>query len=110
MSLLDGGPDEVLIYPEVESTDADGNPIRVPALVPVAVRGRVQPVTSEDVIAAGQQTTTRYRFITRDAPLGAWALVTWDGRDWDLEGEPLWSRGSKRTRHVTAILRARGRS
>ncbi|OLT27792.1 hypothetical protein BJF83_17320 [Nocardiopsis sp. CNR-923] len=108
MSLLDWGPEEVDVYPQVDGTDPDGNPVRGPSDTPTKVYARVQPVTSTDVIAAGQQTTTRYRMITRDAPVGAWARVVWDGRDWDVEGEPLWRNGSSRTRHVTAILRARG--
>jgi hypothetical protein len=108
VSLLDGGPDEVLIYPEVVATDERGNEVRRPAETPVSVQGRVQPVSASEVAVAGQQVATTYRFITRDAPLGAWALVVWDGREWDLAGEPLWSRGSPRTRHVTALLQARG--
>lgn len=108
MSLLDTGNETVLVWPQVETTDPDGNPVRVPADAPVTVRGRVQPVSSADVIAAGQQTSTRYRFSSRTAPLGAWARVHWDGRDWDVDGEPLTSNGSRRTRHVVAILRARG--
>lgn len=108
MSLLDTGPQTADIYPEVETTDERGNPIRVPAEVPVAVRCRIQPVSSEDVIAAGQQTTTRYRLSTRDAPLGAWALVVTQGREWDVEGEPRRYRGSAQTRHVVATLVARG--
>ncbi|WP_181448642.1 phage head completion protein [Nonomuraea aridisoli] len=108
MSLLDGGPDEVLIYPEVVTLDERGNEVRVPAETPVPARGRVQPVASSEAAVAGQQVTTTYRFITRNAPLGAWARVVWDGREWDLAGEPQWSRGSLRTRHVTALLQARG--
>jgi hypothetical protein len=108
VSLLDDGPDEVLIYPEVVVVDERGNEVRRPAETPVPARGRVQPVSASEAAVAGQQVTTTYRFITRTAPLGAWARVEWDGREWDLAGEPLWSRGSPRTRHVTALLQARG--
>lgn len=107
MSLLDHGPDEVDIYPQVETTDDRGNVIHVPAAEPVTVRCRVQPVSSADVAVAGEQVTTVYRLITRDAPLGPWARVEWNGREWDLAGEPLRSNGSPTTRHVTALLRAR---
>lgn len=108
MSLLDTGNETALVWPEVDDTDPDGNPIKVPAADPVPVQCRVQPVSSDDVVAAGQQTVARYRLITRSAPLGPWARVRWSDRDWDIDGEPLWSNGSKRTRHVAAILKARG--
>jgi len=108
VSLLDTGNETVQVWPEVSSTDSDGNPIKGPAADPVEIQARVQPVSSTDVIAAGQQTVARYRLITRDAPLGPWVRVRWRGRDWDIDGEPLWSNGSPRTRHVQAILQARG--
>lgn len=108
MSLLDRGTETALIWPQATTTDRDGNPIHVPAAEPVQVRCRVQPVSSRDVIAAGQQTTARYRMSARNAPLGPWARVRWRDRDWDVEGEPMYQRGSRRTRHVVAILRARG--
>ncbi|SDI41056.1 Phage head-tail joining protein [Sinosporangium album] len=108
MSLLDDGPDEVLIYPETTTTDDRGNEVRGPSAVPVALRCRVQPVTSDEAAVAGQQVATTYRLITRSAPLGAWARVVWDGREWDVVGEPQKSNGSPRTRHITALLRARG--
>ena len=107
MSLLDRGNETADVYPEVETTDADGNIIRVPADTPVTITCRIQPVSSAEAAFHGQQTTTVYRLIARDAPLGAWALVHARGRDWDLSGEPQWSNGSPRTRHVTALLRAR---
>lgn len=108
MSLLDHGTETLLVWPETVTTDGDGNPVRVPAEEPVTVTGRVNPVSSDDAIVAGQQVTTTYRVITRDAPLGPWARVRWRGRDWDVVGEPQWFRGSPRTRHVVAYLRARG--
>lgn len=108
MSLLDRGTETALIWPQTTTTDRDGNPIHVPAAEPVQVRCRVQPVSSRDVIAAGQQTATRYRMSARNAPLGPWARVRWRDRDWDVDGAPMYQRGSRRTRHVVAILRARG--
>lgn len=107
MSLLDHGPDVVDIWPQVESVDDRGNVVQLPAPAPVRVHARVQPVSSDDLAVAGQQVTTVYRLITRDAPLGPWARVEWAGRQWDVAGEPLRSAGSPATRHVTALLRAR---
>lgn len=108
VSLLDRGNEVADIYPEVETTDADGNVIKIPANEPVTITCRIQPVSSAEAAVLGQHTTTVYRLIARDAPLGAWARVHARGQDWDLAGEPLWSNGSPRTRHVTALLRARG--
>jgi len=108
VSLLDRGTETVLVWPQTTTTDPDGNPIHGIADAPVTVRCRVQPVSSRDVIAAGQQTQARYRLSARDAPLGPWARVYWRGRDWDVDGEPMYQRGSRRTRHVVAVLRARG--
>lgn len=107
MSLLDRGNEEITVYPEVETTDERDNDVRVPSPDGVVVRCRVQPIRSDDVAVAGQQVTTVYKIIARDAPLGAWALVNWQGRDWDLIGEPLWSNGSPATRHVTVLITAR---
>ncbi|MBO0830326.1 MAG: hypothetical protein J2P24_21335 [Streptosporangiales bacterium] len=107
MSLLDTGNEPADVYPETVTTDADGNTIRVPATDPVRIMCRIQPLTSTEAAVTGQDTATTYRLIARDAPLGAWSRVVARGRDWDVQGEPLWSRGSPRTRHVTAILRAR---
>lgn len=108
MSLLDSGNETADVYPQVTTTDDDGNVITVPSDTPVTIICRIQPLTSAEAAVTGQMTTTTYRLIARDAPLGAWAKVTARGRDWDLQGEPQWSRGSRRTRHVSAILQARG--
>lgn len=108
MSLLDEATDVVLVYGETDSEDGDGNPTRVPASSPTTVRGRVQPANAEETTQRGFGVGTYYRFIGRTFPDGAWSRVEWDGRDWDVEGEPLWSRGSEATRHVTVMLKARG--
>jgi hypothetical protein len=108
VSLLDNPTDVLNVYVEVESTDADGNVVQVPGGEPVEVFGRVQPVRADEAVAEGQKTVTVYRFKGRSWPSGAFARISWDGRDWDVDGEPLWSRGSVVTRHVTVLLKARG--
>lgn len=108
MSLLDDGPDQAIVYPQVAGVDDQGNPVMVPDSVGVLVHCRIAPFNSTDVVTAGQATDTVYKLVARKAPLGAWALVKWDGRDWDLLGEPLWYRGSPRTAHVTALIRSGG--
>jgi hypothetical protein len=107
VSLLDDGADTLLVFGEVAGVDGDGNPIRVPSERPRRVHGRVQPATAEETQDKGYAVGTYYRFIGRCFPDGAWSRVQWCGRDWDVEGEPLTSRGSEATRHVTVMLKAR---
>lgn len=107
MSLLDNGPDLILVYPEVDGTDGYNTPVRVPSDTPVEVQGRVQPVSVSETEATGQSVATVYRFIGRTFPAGAFARVEWDGRQWDLLGEPQRHSGSPVTRHVTVLLKAR---
>jgi hypothetical protein len=107
VSLLDDGPDTLLVYAETTGDDGDGNPIRVPDTHPRRIQGRVQPASAEETQDKGYAAGTYYRFITRCFPAGAWSRVQWCGRDWDVEGEPLTSGGSEATRHVTVMLKAR---
>lgn len=106
MSLVDG-PDEVAVYPEVLGVDSDGNRVRVPGDSPVAVRGRMTPLSAAESQALGQEVTTTYKFLCREFPAGAWARVTWGGRDWDVQGEPQPVAQSWVTAHFRVILRAR---
>ena len=109
MSLLDDGRDTVVLYPEIDSTDVLGNPgKRIPDMDSgVTLSGRVQPISATESESDGQQVVTRYRFIARSFPAGAWSRALWDGRYWDVEGEPFRRNGSDATRHSTIFLRAR---
>ncbi|MYT30471.1 hypothetical protein [Streptomyces sp. MspMP-M5] len=104
MSLLDRGPEEVVIYP-AGPVLPDGT--RGPEGAPVTVRCRVQPVTSTDYPESGYLVTTTYRVIARALPAGPWSRVVWRGQTWTVVGEPARHRGSPRTRHDTAIIRRR---
>ncbi|GAU66663.1 hypothetical protein SSP35_03_03110 [Streptomyces sp. NBRC 110611] len=107
MSLLDRGNETVTIYPQEQTTDDRGNVVWRPSAIPVVVRCRIQPEDPDEPTVAGQATTTTYRVIARDAPLGPWARVEWDGRTWDVVGEPRRYNGSSATRHIDALIRAR---
>jgi hypothetical protein len=107
VSLLDGGPDTLLVTPEIEVIDARRNLVRIPGPDTVAVPGRLQPLASDETATEGQQVSTLYRFICRDFPAGPWSGITGAGRDWDVVGEPARHNGSERTRHVTVTLRGR---
>lgn len=108
MSLLDTGPDEVQVYPEVKSSDSYGNTVWRASTTPVTVFGRVQPSTSTESAELGQVVGETVRFVSREFPAGPFARVEWDGRSWDVFGAPRRHRGSMRTEHCTTYLRARG--
>lgn len=110
MSLLDRGAETLDVYPEVTTTDDLGNVIVGPAETPVRITASVQPVTSDELAAAGQDLVTTYRLIARTAPVGAWARIRWvnaGGSWWDVIGKPRRYGMSPRTAHIDAILRER---
>jgi hypothetical protein len=88
VSALDAPPHVVQVWLEVDGTDAEGNPARVPASSPVNVRCSVHYLTTQESAEVGQTTTTRARIYARRFPAGAYARVQWDGRTWDVDGEP----------------------
>ena len=108
MSLLDDGPDLITIYPSQWAADADGNHAWRPNSVGVAVRARVQPVRSTEQAATGQHVVTQVRVIARHIPAGPWDHVDYDGRTWDILGEPEQRGDSPTTTHTTLVLQARG--
>lgn len=108
MSLLCRAPQTVLAHPEEDFTDDDGNPAKRPAVTAVAVRAFVQPVSAVESAALGQQATTIYRVIATDWPTGAFGSVEWDGRTWDVLGEPQRRTDSAGTRHASLLIRSRG--
>jgi hypothetical protein len=110
MSLLDRGEQVLDIYPETTTTDDLGNVVVAPAPEPVRITASVQPVTSDELSAVGQDLLTTYRLIARTAPVGAWARIRWvsdGGTWWDVIGRPRKYGMSPRTAHIDAILRER---
>lgn len=110
MSILDRGTDDVLVYPMVKILDPDGNEVWQPAEEPVTVRASLQPVTSADALVSGQQVDTVYRVRPvrgTDIPFGAWDRVEWDGRTWDVMGDPTRRNASPRTRRTVFHIRTR---
>jgi len=104
--LIDSGPDRVEFYPEIETTDEYGTPIRVPSDVPVEFTVHVQRSTAEEAEALGQQALSTWRFSTsRDLPPGPWAGLTVNGRPAEVVGEPQPQGRSPRTRHTLVRLR-----
>lgn len=111
MSLLDWGNEVVDVFPEKTGTDEYGNTLLVPGDpetdMPVPLAARVQPSTAEENAALGLALSTSYRVVSRDFPGGALAVLRWDGRLWDVIGEPKRYNGSPQTRHVTTFIKAR---
>lgn len=107
MSMLDNGPDAVVVHVEAETTDDYGNRIMAPAASSVTVRGRWQPSSAEESADLGQQANTVYRFLCRDFPGGPYASVEYDNATWDVIAQPRVHRGSAATRHVTVYLKER---
>lgn len=108
MSLLDDGPDLITIYLSIWAADGDGNYAWRTGTVGVTARARVQPVSSTELAVNGQQVATVARVIARNVPAGPWDRIDYDGRTWDLLGEPERRRDSPTTTHVTALIHARG--
>jgi hypothetical protein len=108
VSLLDGGPHEVLIWPMVWTEDVDGygTPGYKPADEPVAVQGSVQPISSEERVEFGLGVATAVKLITRSAPAGPWSKARYRDRDWSVVGEPARYDHSPTTAHVDVILSA----
>ncbi|MFE3769933.1 MULTISPECIES: hypothetical protein [unclassified Streptomyces] len=104
MSLLDDGPEEIVIYPAGPALP-DGT--RGPEGDPVTVRCRVQPLASTEYPEGGYLVTTTYRVIARALPTGPWSRIVWRDQTWTIAGDPAHRRGSRRTQHDTAIIRRR---
>lgn len=98
---------EATLFVEVASTDADGNVVRVASPTGARLVCQIQPVSSEELSQLGQVTATVYRLMARSIPAGAWAQVEWQGRRWDVVGEPKRVTDSPATTHDTLLIRAR---
>jgi hypothetical protein len=112
VSLLDEGNELVVIYPMVETTDPEENSVWRAGDVGVPVMGSVQPIGNDTSTEGGtsQVVDTTYRFRPNrgeTVPIGAWARVEWDGRTWDLVGDPGRHNGSDATAHRTYRIKAR---
>jgi hypothetical protein len=107
VSLLGSGQ-TVLAFPDVIGADADGNPgQRRPGTESVPVVGRWQYEAPAEDTSEGQQVITRAKFLARNWPTGFAGRVTYDGREWDVIGEPTRSGLSPATRHTVVRLVAR---
>lgn len=109
--LLDHGPHTIKVWIETETTDSRGNVIRKPADEPVEVTGCiVHPVSSTRGafpaidVRQGQRVDAAWRVHARDAPIGWWSKVEFDGKIMTPLGGPLVYTSSSGTRHVSCTL------
>jgi len=109
--LLDHGPHTIRVWVEEEVTDSYGTAIRRPAAEPVTVTGcLVHPVSSTRGafpavdVRQGQRVDAAWRVHARDAPIGWWSRVEFDGKVLTPLGGPLTYKTSDGTRHVSCTL------
>lgn len=106
--LLDAGSDIIYIYPEVKMRDSRNNLVKVPATEPIKVRATTSYERSSIAELPGQIDLSVVKCVTRSAPVGSWARVVYDNREWDLAAPPRFSPGmSKATAFVSFTLRSR---
>lgn len=106
--LLDAGTDTIWVYPEVKMRDSRNNLVKVPSDIPVKVRATTSIDRSSIAELPGQIDVSIVKCVTRDAPVGSWARVVYNGQEWDLASPPRFSPGmSKTTAYVTFTLRSR---
>lgn len=108
--LLDAGRETMLIYPEILTTNARGDEVRVPSETPVEIRVTTSSQRQGDAELPGQVSIKAMRCITREAPVGSWARIIFRGEEWDLAAPPRFTPGvSRNTQHVEFIIRSRNR-
>jgi hypothetical protein len=111
-ALLDHGPHTVKIWVEEEAIDSRGNVVRRPrADSPVTVTGcLVHPIASTRGafpaidVRQGQRVDAAWRFMAREAPLGWWSKIEFEGKVMTVLGGPLVYGTSPATRHISATL------
>lgn len=83
-------PHRVRPVTAVDQLDDYGNPVRVPGPPGAEVPAYVQPVDTSEDVTDGQVRVTRLKvFVGPDvADLDAWSHLLWDGREWELVGDP----------------------
>lgn len=116
MSLLDKGNADILLYPEIAVTDADGN-IRTKASdTPIPLRVLLQPVgqsgtaarrAEQDNEGYESEVVMRMRLLRKDGGIevGAQAKVEYEGEIWSVFGPPRRFFNSPRTQHFDYMLR-----
>lgn len=101
MSLLDQGTHTVMVYPAVQTTDSDGNPVSV-AGPGYAHRASIQPLSATESNELGVGTTEVYRlrFAKPEPVIGPASQIGWLNTQWSIVGYPRRHTGSTNTEHL----------
>ena len=115
MALLNRGNTTVMVYPQEDCTDSDGNPsIRASTTgveMIVMIQARPQSGTSArraEQDQEGFETEEIYRMRFRrgeDPDLGPEAYIVWNGQRYSIAGLPIHYMGSSRTEHSDYTLK-----
>lgn len=115
MALLNRGNTEVIVFPQENWVDSDGNPsVRASTTgVPrtVMIQPRPQSGTSArraEQDTEGFETEEIYRMRFRrgeDMELGPESYVLWNGERWSIAGYPIRYMGGPRTEHNDYTLK-----
>lgn len=87
-------PHTLTVYPSIEDTDPDGNPVRRPGPTGITVRGWLQYRRPDEDNRDGQQATARAAvYLVPSAPeLDAFSALDFDGHRFALDG-PAYPHG-----------------
>ena len=116
MSLLNHGNELVTVYPEIQTTDRDGNTITkadlfnpVQALVriyPAAQSGTSARRAEQDNEGFESEEVYKLRFVRgQEFEPGPQAQLDWNGARWSFIGYPIRYNGSARTRRLEFTIR-----
>lgn len=115
MSLLDRGTEQLTVYPEVTTTDPDGNPItKADTANPVLAWGRVQrqgqsgtSARRAEVQQEGHETEEVYivRFVRGTQLFGAQSKLLWRGKVYSFFGDVDVRSSSPKTAHELYTVR-----
>ena len=116
MSLLDrGGSETVVVYPEVVTTDADGNILTRPSSTGITVKARLQ-VQGQSGTSSRRQEQDNEGFESEKVYslrfarsftqiLGAQSQIQWQGVRWAIFGDVKRYTASARTQHVIYTIK-----
>jgi hypothetical protein len=115
MSLLDRAKQDIIVFPEEEFEDRDGNIILRPSAAGISAKAELQPARQSGTSARraeqdneGYETEEVYRLrfarkvsieLAAVLPLGQASEIEWLGTRWNLVGNVTRYMGSRRTAH-----------
>ena len=110
MSILDNASERIVVYPAVETFDADGNSILHAADTGIETRGSLQArgLDTDPATAEGYATTETYRLrLARSftIPLGPGAEIEARGQRFAVVTKPVVSRSSPMTTRTEYMVR-----